>query len=101
MASIAADSFAKLSTDEKRTLLAKLARDLIDKQRGPISVQDAAGELIVYSIPRDARKRAQRAIRDASLDEIAELQRRASTFKNSMSLDEATHLPPDRGPESN
>ena len=52
-----------LSTDAKRQLFLRIARELMDAS-GAVSVADAAGEVVVYAVPADARARAERAIRE-------------------------------------
>ncbi len=66
-----------LSVEAKRQLLAKLARDLLSISGMPLSVEDAAGEMMIYVVPPDARARAERAMREASPERRAELRRRA------------------------
>lgn len=90
---LTAESVRELSTETKRQLLALLARDLMAASGAPVSVADAAGELVVYSVPADARARAERAMRAASPEYLAELERRASTPEDSMSLEEVLRLP--------
>jgi hypothetical protein len=80
-----------LSTEAKRQLLAKLARDLMAPSGEPLSVRDeAGGEVMVYVVPPDAR--AERAMREASPERLAELQRRAETPEDSFSHEEALRL---------
>src|SRR5438093_5379812 len=82
-----------LSTEAKRQLLAKLARDLTAASGEPLSVRDeTGGEVVVYVVPPDARERAERAMREASPEYLAELQRRAATPEQSMSLEEVLQL---------
>jgi hypothetical protein len=82
-----------LSTEAKRQLLARLARDLMSASGEPLSVRDeAGGEVMVYVVPPDARERAERAMREASPERLAELQRRAETPDDSFSLEEALGL---------
>ena len=81
-----------LSVEAKRQLLARLARELLPATGGPLSVRDAAGEVVVYAVPPDARARAERAIREASPEYLAELRRRAATPEQSMSLEEVLQL---------
>ena len=79
-----------LSTEAKRQLLALLARDLTSPSGEPLSVRDeAVGEVTVYVVPPDARARAERAMREATPERLAELQRRAQTPDDSFSLEEA------------
>jgi hypothetical protein len=81
-----------LSTEAKRQLLARLARDLMAASGEPLSVEDAAGEVVVYTVPADARARAERAMREASPEFLAELRRRAETLEDSFSHEEALRL---------
>jgi hypothetical protein len=83
-----------LSTEAKRQLLALLARDLLASSVAPLSVADGAGgEIVVYTVPPDARARAERAMREATPERLAELRRRAATPDNSFSLEEVLRLP--------
>ncbi len=81
-----------LSPETKRQLLAMLARDLLTASGTPLSVTDATGEVVVYAIPADARARAERAMREATPERLAELRRRAATPENSFSHEEALKL---------
>ena len=84
---------AGMSTDVKRQLLARLARDLMGPSGEPLSVKDeAGGEVTVYLVPADARARAGAAMREATPERLAELQRRAETPNDSFSLEEALGL---------
>jgi hypothetical protein len=90
-----------LSTEAKRQLLARLARDLMAASGEPLSVRDEAGsEIHVYRVPPDARARAERAMREASPERLAELQRRAETPDDSFSMEEALGLPDNREAQS-
>lgn len=80
-----------LPAETKRQLLAMLARELMDAS-GAVSVADAAGEVVVYAIPADARARAERAMREATPAYLAELQLRAATPEKSFSHEEALKL---------
>ncbi len=82
-----------LPAETKRQLLAMLARDLLPASGAALSVTDAGGEVVVYAIPADARARAERAMREASPEYLAELQRRAATPEDSFSVEEALGLP--------
>jgi hypothetical protein len=82
-----------LSVEAKRQLLAKLARDLLATSGAPLSVHDGAGEVVVYVVPPDARARAERAMREASPERLAELRRRAATPENSISVEEVLKSP--------
>jgi hypothetical protein len=77
-----------LSVEAKRQLLAKLARDLLATSTAPLSVEDAAGEVVIYTVPPDARARAERAMREADPARLAELRRRAATPEKSFSVEE-------------
>jgi hypothetical protein len=82
-----------LSVEAKRQLLAILARDLMAVSGEPLSVRDeAGGEVMVYVVPPGARARAERAMRDATSERLAELQRRAETPEDSFSHEEALKL---------
>lgn len=90
-----------LSTEAKRQLLALLARDLMAPSGEPLSVRDeVVGEVVVYVVPPDARARAERAMREASPERLAELQLRAATPDDSFSLEEALGLPDNRESQS-
>lgn len=81
-----------LSPDAKKQLLARLARELAGGSGAPLSVTDASGEVRVRVVPADARARAERALREATPEYLAELQRRAATPEDSMSHEEALNL---------
>ena len=85
---------AHLPFDSKRELLARLARELLAGRVGPISVADSNGELVVYSVPDDARAKAETALRNVSASEAAELRRRSNALEDSFSFEEALSLPP-------
>lgn len=85
---ITAESLCQLPTETKRQLLAALARDLLPPSGAAVTVNDGAGEVTVYVVPPDARARAERAMRAATPERIAELQRRAATPDNSFSVEE-------------
>src|SRR6266540_4270471 len=93
MSTIPAPSIVNRPNDEKRKLLAVLVRDLMETEGSPLSVQDAAGDVVVYSVPHNARVSAERAMRAATPEDLALLQRRATDLTGSLSLDEAIHLP--------
>ncbi len=80
-----------LSTDAKKQLLLRIARELMDPS-GAMSAADAAGEVVVYVVPTDAQARAERAMREATPECLAELQRRAATPEDSFSHEEALSL---------
>jgi hypothetical protein len=85
---LTAESVRGLPTEAKQQLLALLARDLLASSCAPISVHDAAGEVVVYVVPPDARARAERAMREATPTRLAELRHRAATPENSFSVEE-------------
>ena len=86
------ESVRGLPAETKRQLLAMLARDLLPTSGASLSVSDAAGEVVVYAVPADARARAERAMREATPERLAELQRRAATPENSFSVEELLKL---------
>lgn len=85
-------SISDLSAEQKRALLAALARDLMGTRGGPLSVHDPAGDVVIYMPPSDARERAERAMRERTPEQLAELQRRAADPDNSFSAEEALQL---------
>jgi hypothetical protein len=90
---LTAESVRGLPTETKQQLLALLARDLLASSGAPLSVRDeAGGEIHVYRVPPDARARAERAMREASPEYLAELRRRAATPEQSMSLEEVLQI---------
>src|SRR5690349_21634649 len=94
-------SIDSLSVEAKRQLLAQLARDLVSPAGEPLSVRDeTVGEVVVYVVPPDARARAERAMREAAPERLAELQRRAETPEDSFSLEEALGLRDNREAQS-
>ena len=93
MSTIPVPPIAELATEEKRRLLAVPVRDLMGTERAPLSVRDDGGDVVVYSVPRNARAPAERAMREATPEELATLQRRATDLTGSLSLDDAIHLP--------
>ena len=82
-----------LTFESKRELLALLARDLLTAKPGPLSVTDAIGEFVVYSIPPNARAIARAALHDATEEYRIELHRRATTVEDSLSFEEVLSLP--------
>ena len=87
-------AISQLSPEAKRRLFALLARDLLGEKARSFSFQDAVGEVAVYAVPAGARAIAEKALRDASPEQLAELRERAATLNQSMSLEEAMQLPP-------
>jgi hypothetical protein len=81
-----------LSDDAKRRLLARLARELMSRSGATVSVTDAAGEVVVYTIPADARARAERAMREATPEQRAELDRRSTSLDKTFTLEQAKQL---------
>jgi len=68
-----------LSLEGKRQLLALLARELLTASGAPLVVKDISGDdVLVYAVPADARASAERALREADPDRLAELRRRAA-----------------------
>ena len=92
---------SQLPSDSKRSLLALLARDLLAAKPGPLSVTDSLGELVIYTLPRDAREQASRALQMASPEELARIRGRASASGDTMSFEEALNLPYDPAEDSN
>jgi hypothetical protein len=88
---------ADLPAETKRRLLALLVRDLLSTSPGPLSVTDGLGEVVVYTVPLDARDKAVQAIQCASPEELFEIERRASAAGDAISFDEALNLPFDPG----
>ena len=84
---------AHLPFDSKRELLARLARELLADKAGPISLADSKGELVVYSVPENARAKAETALRNVSASEASELRRRSNALEDSFSFEEALRLP--------
>lgn len=89
-----------LSLESKRSLLAKLARELTAGTFGSISVTDAIGELMVYRVPTNAKKIAEEYARSLTKEEVAELRRRALDTENTFSFEEALNLPWEQDSES-
>jgi hypothetical protein len=94
MATANLPEITQLSSEEKRQLFAILARDLLHPGRGPLTVEDATGELLLYEVPAESRALAERALREADPTYLAELLERAATTEQSLSLEEAIRLPP-------
>lgn len=90
-----------LSVEAKKLLLLRLARDLMGASGTPVSMRDPAGEVVVYRVPPDARARAERAMREATAEQRAELDRRSTELGKTFTLEEAKRLgaPADRPPQ--
>src|SRR5690242_8440950 len=88
-----------LSVDAKRKLLAVLAHDLFATAGGEgTTVLDVGGGVLIYHEPAVARARAERAMREATPERLAELDRRIAALDQTFSLEEALNLP--EGPEA-
>jgi hypothetical protein len=81
-----------LSDDAKRRLLARLARELMSRSGAPVYLRDATGEVVVYVPAPDARARAERAMREATPERRAELDRRSAELDKTFTLEQAKQL---------
>jgi hypothetical protein len=81
-------SIENMSQAAKQSLLTALLRDLFSDGRGMASVDDPSGKYFVLQAPTDARERAMESIRRRAPEERAELDRRASTPEDSLSIEE-------------
>ena len=83
---------SQLPQNDKRSLFAMLARELLAAGAGRAEVSDSTGDIILYAVPASARANAERAIRDADPVYLVELHRRATDRSEVMNLDEVLAL---------
>ena len=72
----------ELPSDEKKRLFAGLARHMLEHNHGRLAVRDAAGEMLVYSVPTNARANAEKLLRETEPAALAELHRLAKESRD-------------------